>query len=161
MAFNREVWTAPPPPAYRKAVRGSRQAARRPHDGTNDLRSRQRFSVVTGPGVQAHPYAAFTIDSRQLPSLGESLWITSKLSALAGGHRKDLRRHARAGLRSGQQTCSTEGRRIFGSPAMCLEATASIVNIIAIVSGRRDLLAQPKLTTKFSSASRNSRLVIS
>lgn len=72
MAFNREVWTAPPPPAYRKAVRGSRQAARRPHDGTNDLRSRQRFSVVTGPGVQAHGTRCLHNRFSSTPLLGES-----------------------------------------------------------------------------------------
>ncbi|RUW19318.1 hypothetical protein EOA34_29930, partial [Mesorhizobium sp. M4B.F.Ca.ET.013.02.1.1] len=54
-----------------------------PQRGINDLRSRQRFSVVTGPGYHAHGHAAFTIDSRQLPSLGESLWITSASDAQA------------------------------------------------------------------------------
>lgn len=56
---------------------------------------------------------------------------------LAGGSSEDLRRHARAAfdLANNLQHKRTADFRLA---AMCLEATASIINIIAIVSGRRD-----------------------
>lgn len=56
---------------------------------------------------------------------------------LAGGSSEDLRRHARAAF---DLANNLQHRRTadFRPAAMCMEATASIINIIAIVSGRRD-----------------------
>ncbi|TIL50467.1 hypothetical protein [Mesorhizobium sp.] len=56
---------------------------------------------------------------------------------LAGGSSEDLRRHARAAF---DLANNLQHRRTadFRLAAMCMEATASIINIVAIVSGRRD-----------------------
>lgn len=58
-------------------------------------------------------------------------------TAAAGGSNEDLRRHARASL---QLAVSLQHKRTadFRSAALCLEATSSVVNILAILSGRRD-----------------------
>ena len=55
----------------------------------------------------------------------------------AGGSNEDLRRHARAAL---QLAVSLQHKRTadFRSAALCLEASSSVVNIAAILSGRRD-----------------------
>lgn len=56
---------------------------------------------------------------------------------LAGSAAEEARRHARTALdlalRLQHQRTAT-----FRDAAICMEATASVVNIIAIVSGRRD-----------------------
>ena len=56
---------------------------------------------------------------------------------LAGGANKIARQHARAALDLANEL---QHRRtaIFRQAALCAEATASVVNLIAIVSGQRD-----------------------
>ena len=57
---------------------------------------------------------------------------------LAGGPHEEARAHARAALRLADALWHrrTAG---FREAAMCLEATAAVINVIAIASGRRDL----------------------
>jgi hypothetical protein len=56
---------------------------------------------------------------------------------LAGGDHEATRKHARAAL---DLAVALQHKRTanFRMAALCLEATASVVNIVAIVSGRRD-----------------------
>jgi hypothetical protein len=56
---------------------------------------------------------------------------------MAGGQSEEIRKHAKSALDLANKV---QHRRTatFRDAAICLEATASIVNIIAIVSGRRD-----------------------
>ncbi len=56
---------------------------------------------------------------------------------LAGGAQEESRRHGRSAL---DLAVSLQHRRTatFRDAAMCVEATTSIINIVAIVSGRRD-----------------------
>jgi hypothetical protein len=56
---------------------------------------------------------------------------------LAGAAKEEIRKHAKAAL---GLAVALQHRRTadFRMAALCMEATASIVNIIAIVSGRRD-----------------------
>lgn len=56
---------------------------------------------------------------------------------LAGSSAEGLRKHARSALDLANQTTHKRAAE-FRDAALCLEATASVVNIIAIVSGRRD-----------------------
>lgn len=58
-------------------------------------------------------------------------------TAAAGGTNENLRKHARASL---QVAVELQHKRTadFRGAALCLEATSSVVNIVAIVSGRRD-----------------------
>ena len=58
-------------------------------------------------------------------------------SELAGGDNEALRRHAKASL---SLAVALQHRRSadFRMAALCSEATASVTNIVAIVSGRRD-----------------------
>jgi hypothetical protein len=56
---------------------------------------------------------------------------------LAGGAVEELRKHARSALELANHTTYKRTAN-FRDAAVCLEATASVVNIIAIVSGRRD-----------------------
>jgi hypothetical protein len=59
------------------------------------------------------------------------------VAELPGGSVEDQRRHARAAfdLANNLQHKRTAGFRVA---ALCLEATASVINLIAIASGRRD-----------------------
>ncbi len=59
------------------------------------------------------------------------------LNAASGGGNENVRRHARASL---QLAVELQHKRTadFRAAALCLEATSSITNIIAILSGRRD-----------------------
>lgn len=59
------------------------------------------------------------------------------LNAASGGSNENVRRHARASL---QLAVELQHKRTadFRAAALCLEATSSITNIIAILSGRRD-----------------------
>ncbi|MER9396717.1 hypothetical protein NKI46_01070 [Mesorhizobium sp. M0615] len=66
MAFNREVWTAPPPPAYEKADRGSRQAARHPDERDKRLENRANdFWSSLVRVFKPHGHDALRTDSRQ------------------------------------------------------------------------------------------------
>lgn len=58
-------------------------------------------------------------------------------SELAGGSNEELRKHARAAF---DLANALQHRRTatFRDAALCAEATTSIVNLIAIVSGKRD-----------------------
>ncbi len=58
-------------------------------------------------------------------------------TAAAGGTNENIRRHARASL---QLPIELQHKRTadFRAAALCLEATSSVVNILAILSGRRD-----------------------
>jgi hypothetical protein len=57
--------------------------------------------------------------------------------AAAGSSKEDIRRHARAAL---QLTNNLQHKRTadFRAAALCLEATSSVANILAILDGRRD-----------------------
>jgi hypothetical protein len=59
-------------------------------------------------------------------------------TAAAGGSKEDIRRHARAAL---DLTNNLQHKRTadFRTAALCLEATSSVANILAILDGRRDL----------------------
>jgi len=65
MAFNREVWTAPPPPAYERPFAAAAKLRVLPTLGETTEKSRQRFSVVTGPGYHAHGHADLICRIRQ------------------------------------------------------------------------------------------------
>lgn len=58
-------------------------------------------------------------------------------SVAAGGGNENVRKHAKASL---QLAVGLQHKRTanFRDAALCIEATASIVNILAIISGRRD-----------------------
>lgn len=58
-------------------------------------------------------------------------------TAVSGGSNENIRRHARASL---QLAVELQHKRTadFRTAALCLEATSSVVNILAILSGRRD-----------------------
>lgn len=58
-------------------------------------------------------------------------------TAAAGGSNENIRRHARASL---QRAVELQHKRTadFRDTALCLEATSSVVNILAILGGRRD-----------------------
>ena len=59
------------------------------------------------------------------------------LHVASGGSNESVRKHARASL---QLAVELQHKRTadFRAAALCLEATSSITNIIAILSGRRD-----------------------
>jgi hypothetical protein len=56
---------------------------------------------------------------------------------IAGGVNEEARRHARSAL---DLTNSLQHRRTatFRDAALCVEATTSLINVIAIIAGRRD-----------------------
>jgi hypothetical protein len=56
---------------------------------------------------------------------------------LAGGANEEARRHARSALDFAN---AVQHRRTatFRDAALCVEATTTVVNVIAIVAGRRD-----------------------
>ena len=56
---------------------------------------------------------------------------------LGGGQNKELRGHAKASLELANHL-QHKRTADFRTAALCHEATASVVNIIAIISGRRD-----------------------
>lgn len=57
--------------------------------------------------------------------------------AASGGSNENVRRHAKAAL---QLAVELQHRRTadFRAAALCLEATSSVANIVAILSGQRD-----------------------
>ncbi|HEV8361914.1 MAG TPA: hypothetical protein VGQ52_00225 [Gemmatimonadaceae bacterium] len=59
------------------------------------------------------------------------------VTALAGGSNEKTRKHARASL---ELAVELQHKRTadFRAAAMCLEATSSLINLLAILSGRRD-----------------------
>jgi hypothetical protein len=56
---------------------------------------------------------------------------------LAGGANEEVRRHAKASLALALAV-QHDRASTFRDAALCLEATSSVVNVIAIVAGRRD-----------------------
>jgi hypothetical protein len=79
-----------------------------------------------------------TIDD-QMPSATDfKRQIEAYLEAeLTGSARKEARRHARSALDLASQLLHQRTAQ-FRDAAICLEATASVINIVAIASGRRD-----------------------
>ena len=69
--------------------------------------------------------------------LGFGIWVTYIAVELAGGPNESVRRHAKAAL-----TLATDLQHHrtadYRQAALCAEATTSVVNLIAIISGRRD-----------------------
>lgn len=59
---------------------------------------------------------------------------------LAGGSAEVLRRHARAALNLANEV-QHRNTTTFREAAICLEATISVVNVVAILEGRRDSLS--------------------
>jgi hypothetical protein len=60
---------------------------------------------------------------------------------LRGGANEEVRRHAKAALSLANEL---QHRRTadYRQAALCAEATTSVVNIVAIISGRRDRIAE-------------------
>lgn len=58
-------------------------------------------------------------------------------TAAAGGSNENIRRHARASLQLAVELQHKRSAQ-FRDAALCLEATSSVVNILAILDGRRD-----------------------
>jgi len=61
---------------------------------------------------------------------------------LSGGQNEAARRHAKASLDLAN-ALQHDRTATFQDAALCAEATASVINIIAIVSGRRDPQSSP------------------
>lgn len=84
--------------------------------------------------AERHPI----IDGKDVGSSDFKRMIDAYIAVeLEGGAVDALRKHARSALDLANYT-THKRTAIFRDAAICLEATASIVNIIAIVSGRRD-----------------------
>ena len=65
-------------------------------------------------------------------------------TAAAGGSSENIRRHARASLQLAVELLHKRTAH-FRTGALCLEVTVSVVNILTILSGRRDPEVQGEL----------------
>lgn len=84
--------------------------------------------------VDRHP----TLDGVQPSATDAKRMLEAYLSAeLAGGPNEEARRHAKAAL---DLAVALQHRRTatFRDAALCVEATTAVVNLVAIISGKRD-----------------------
>jgi hypothetical protein len=136
--------TAPPEPTGWARVDRTMERARRDLAQSRNEEEFQAVGMLCREALISLAQAVFNAEKHPIQqqvdvsSTDFKRMIEAYIAAeLAGGSSEDLRRHARASfdLANNLQHRRTANFRLA---AMCLEATNSTVNIIAIVSGRRD-----------------------